>query len=95
MELGHHFYYDRREGRIFTQYLLLANNKEHGPHPQEAAVWLEWQDIAAKTKNNSVCEKPTGNECCRISEESKINSWCYDQGSFHWKWHLIWNLKAE
>lgn len=36
-----------------------------------------WSDktLQQKIKNNSVCEKPEDNECCCISEESKINSW--------------------
>lgn len=46
--VGHHFHYDRREGKILTQYLLLANNKEHHTYPQEVIVWLEWQDVTIK-----------------------------------------------
>lgn len=65
-DIGHHFHYDRKEGRIFTQHLLLLNSKEHDPYPQEAIVQLEWQDVAINQKN-LVSEKPTGSEY--ISEE--------------------------
>lgn len=46
--VGYHFHYDRRERRIFTHHLLLANSKTHGPHSQEAVVLLEWQDVETK-----------------------------------------------
>lgn len=39
--VGYHFYYDRRERRIFTHHLLVANSKEHGPHSQDAVVLLD------------------------------------------------------
>lgn len=29
--VGYHFHYDRRERRVFTHHLLVANSKEHGP----------------------------------------------------------------
>lgn len=39
--VGYYFYYDRRERRIFTHHLLVANSKEHGPHSQDAVVLLD------------------------------------------------------
>ena len=50
----YHFHYDRRERRIFTHYLLVTNNKEHGPHSEEAVVLLEWQDVETKNYKKSV-----------------------------------------
>jgi hypothetical protein len=68
----HHFSCSRRNCRIFTEPLLLANNKEYGPHFQEAAVGLVWQNIATKKNNKSACDKPASSKYS-ISDKSKIN----------------------
>lgn len=71
---GSCFHYEAREGRIFTQYLLLANNKEHSPILKK--LQSGWSDKILQPKKiiTQSVRSLWAIKCCSISEDSKINS---------------------